>query len=218
MSDIVTQMEDQLSADGSDNTLSLVGVIFALCFSLYITCMMMRRLWRRYELRLTVVADRIVRKHLSNCHSIMVERMVIAPHWDAMLNRGGQTTCTFESPPLAIHDHIHPSCVDLESACSPHISHSSSVYDASWQQQWCRNIRRQLDFQDLELLTSFELECLVTSCLEEVGKTMWFIRKRRVDDTVRRAARVAYREYRLCLMQEFLTVMKSIKRTQVLSP
>ena len=218
MSDIVTQMEDQLSADGSDNTLSLVGVIFALCFSMYITCMMIRRLWRRYELRLLVVADRIVRKHLSNCHSIMVERMVIAPHWDAMLNRGGHTTCIFESPPMAIQDHIHPSFVDLESACTPQISHSASVCDPGWQHQWCHNIRRQLDFQDLELLTSFETECLVTACLEEVGKTMWFIRKRRVDDTVRRAARVAYREYRLCLMQEYLTVIKSIKRIQVLSP
>ena len=43
-----------------DTTLPTIGIIFALCLSLYMTTVMMRRLWHRYQLRVHVVAERIV--------------------------------------------------------------------------------------------------------------------------------------------------------------
>ena len=70
--DVITTTED-------DGVLSTIGMIFALCLSLYITVVIMRRLWHRYELRLSVIADRVVRRRISAAYRTMLERLLVQP-------------------------------------------------------------------------------------------------------------------------------------------
>ena len=185
--DVITTTED-------DGVLSTIGMIFALCLSLYITVVIMRRLWHRYELRLSVIADRVVRRRISAAYRTMLERLLVQPTLMAT-PAASPLVCT----PVTRSQFKYPDDCVLVIA-----------------EQGGSNLRsvllERLALQDIVLLTEDELHEMVDQATQEVNRRMRFIRQRRVRSVVQRLCSTVYMEYHACMLQEYRRTLKFIQQ------
>ena len=177
-----------------DGVLSTIGMIFALCLSFYITVVIMRRLWHRYELRLSVIADRVVRRRISAAYRTMLERLLVQP--SLMVNP--------ESSPLVSTPVTQPQ-TKYPDDCVLVMTEQSG-----------NNLRsvllERLALQDIVLLTKDELQDMVDQATREVKGRTRFIRQRRVHAVVQRLCSIVYMEYHACMLQEYRRTLKFIQQ------
>ena len=182
--DVITTTED-------DGVLSTIGMIFALCLSLYITVVIMRRLWHRYEMRLSVIADRVVRRRISAAYRTMLERLLVQP----------TLMCTSTASPIV---------------CTPVTSKYPDDCVLVMADQSSSNLRsvllERLALQDIVLLTKDELQDMVDQATREVKGRTRFIRQRRVHAVVQRLCSIVYMEYHACMLQEYRRTLKFIQQ------
>lgn len=183
--DTVSNLEDSLSVNGTDDTLAAIGVIFALCLSGYLMLVMMRSFWRRYEAHLSVLTDRVVRKHFSQMYALMVERVLCNGLWETMLNEVSLPSPRPWGTPMTNHNSrwTPPSSAEVSFAQpadnavqrSKHLTViigqspgpgtplSRQNVNGGWLPMVCR-LMNHLDVDDLEVLTPPELQSVMEDC------------------------------------------------------
>ena len=116
----------------------------------------MRRLWHRYELRLSVIADRVVRRRISAAYRTMLERLLVQPTLMAT-PAASPLVCT----PVTRSQFKYPDdCVLVIAEQSG--SNLRSV------------LLERLALQDIVLLTEDELHEMVDQATQEVNRRMRF--------------------------------------------
>ena len=212
--DTVSNLEESLSANGPDDTLAAIAVIFALCLSGYLMLVMMRSLWRRYENHLDVLTDRVVRKHFSQMYSLMVERVLCSGVWG-----------TDDQPPPTVGPWGSPMHRRCTPPCTPGdrfkeltvIVENPPRTPPPARGDWFNTAIHGLDVLDMEIRNELELRSVMDDCnrglggktaaperTREIGGRMWFMRRRTVEHVVGMSVQSVYREYQSKLTGQFL--------------
>ena len=192
-----TMIQEVITVE-EDGVLSTIGMIFALCLSLYITVVIMRQLWRRYELRLSVIADRVVRRRISAAYHTMLERLLVQP--SLMVNPA--------SSPLV--------CTPVSQTPSKYPDPEIVVVVTERSGSDLRSVLlERLALQDIVLLTEEELQDMVHQATREVTARMRFTRQCRVRAVVQRLCSMVYMEYHECMLQEYRRTLKFIQQGNV---
>ena len=177
----MNDIQESLVQLPNDETLVNVGVILAVSFSFYITCVMMRRLWHRYLTRITVVADRVVRKHLSGMYMTMLCRIAAHKDWERM------TASPFPTSRLGV------------------------ATPATWESWVQRRVWQHVQCHNVQLLLPHEIDSIVFQCQQEVRRRMWFVRREDINEVVSRSCHQVYREYWTTLMRDYVRMLMWIR-------
>ena len=186
-------VEDTAPDGSNDELLFIVGIVFTFCISCYLTGIMARRLWHRYQSRIAVVTDRVVRKHLSALYATMLSRIAAHKEWDVLM----ETSPSLQS--------VTPAPTPRNWCVAPL---SSAVGWDSWMRS---RVLQHVNFHEIHLLLPHELDGLTRHCQKEVRERMWFVRRHHIDDHVVRACMQIYREYWTSIIGEYTQMLKWVR-------
>jgi hypothetical protein len=185
---------DAAPDESHNELLFIVGIVFTFCLSCYLTGIMARRLWHRYQARIAIVTDRVVRKHLSLMYATMLSRIAAHKEWDVLMET---------SPSSSSHS--------FTPAPTPRTG-CLALLSAEGAESWIRwRVMQHVNFHEIQLLLPHELDGLTRHCQREVRERMWFIRRRRIDDHVVRACIQVYHEYWTTIIGEYAQMLAWVR-------
>lgn len=167
-----------------------IGLVFSVCLSLYITCIMVRRAWhgtakypptphgelrrRHHCARCALIANDVVRRHLSLMYSTMVARLDNVP-----------VASLLDNTALRPNSHRRPASASAVYALPPSVSSidlrrrgGAPPREASPAVGGLQQIvRRFVDGQEVCLLTETERGDILRTAEREVRRRVWFIHR-----------------------------------------
>ena len=179
---------------GDNETLVVVGIIFAFCLSFYITGIMARRLWHRYQSRVSIVSDRVVRKQFSSMYTTMLSRIASHKEWKTLMET---------SPSL---EGLTPSPTPRHGALIP----TSPGWE--WWLRW--RVQQHVNCSEIQLLMPHEIDNITFHCQKEVRRRFWFVRRQTINETVERCCTHVYREYWTSIITDYTRMLAWVNSTR----